>query len=193
MKTLLKVIGGLVLLALLTAVQPACVYACSCIQPGPPDEARASSTAVFSGKATSVTRETTLDRGDMVLVTFAVARAWKGPQEATIAVRTPGSSASCGFDFVEGQEYLVYAHTAEGGLQANLCSRTAPLAQAGADIAALGEGTAPAPAAGEGTPLASLPDAGTSAASTILLPAAVGGALLVVAIGAVFVVARRRH
>ena len=190
--TFWKVMGGLLLLALVTMVQPACVFACSCIAPGPPDQALGESAAVFSGQVATIGRGQALGPSDMVQVTFSVARVWKGPEEATVTVSTAGSSASCGFEFVEGQEYLVYARTVEGRLEASLCSRTAQLAMAGEDLAALGEGRAPAPASDGGAP-APLPTTGTTAAGSWLPAATAGGALLVLALGVTLVVVRRRR
>jgi LPXTG-motif cell wall-anchored protein len=170
--------------ALVAVVKPSCVYACSCIQPGPPAEALTNASAVFSGQVQTISAV-----GNSLQVTFTVKSVWKGTEQATIVVNTPTSSASCGVEFVQGQEYLVYADEAEGQLQTNLCSRTAQLAAAGEDIAALGDGKAPsAPAGGVGTPT-TLPEAGSTMA--YLLPAT-GGVLLIVALGAVVVMRRRR-
>ena len=190
--TFWKVAGGLLLLVLLTAVQPVCVYACSCIAPGPPDQALAESAAVFSGQVATLGRDQAAGAGDTVQVTFAVARVWKGPEDATITVSTAGSSASCGVEFVEGQEYLVYAQTVEGRLEASLCSRTNQLARAGEDLAVLGAGRAPVAAPGGGT-AAPLPATGRTAAASWLPLAAVSGVLLVIALGITLVVVRRRR
>ena len=194
MATFWKVGAGLLMLALLAALQPPCVYACSCVPPGPPQQALADATAVFSGKVTAIGQPARPGSSDAVQVTFAVARAWKGPEQATITLSTPGSSASCGIDFVEHQEYLVYASTVDGGLQANLCSRTTPLANASEDITALGEGRAPPAEAGGAQPPPTLPEVGAAgAAISYGLPAAaLGGALLVVLLVALMVARRRR-
>ena len=189
--TFWKVAGGLLLLALLTAVQADCVYACSCLPPGPPDQALGAWAAVFSGKVATIGRGQAAGPSDAVQVTFAVARVWKGPEEATIAVHTAGSSASCGVEFVAGQEYLVYAQTVEGRLEASLCSRTTQLTMAGEDLTVLGAGRAPASAPGGGTS-APLPASGQTAAAWLPV-AAVGGVLLVIAVGTALVVVRRRR
>ena len=68
-------------------------------------------------------------------------------------ISTPPTGGSCGFTFVEGEEYIVYGHDsnyADGGYTVGICSRTALLGQAQADIDALGEGNAPQ--AGTGGP-----------------------------------------
>jgi hypothetical protein len=114
--------------------------ACSCIPPGPPADELQKAAAVFAGE---VVRMTGGEGEGTVTVTFRVSKVWKGPQERTLVVTTPGSSASCGVSFEEGKSYLVYAHGEEGELMVNLCSRTAALSDATEDLAALGEGTAP--------------------------------------------------
>ena len=184
------VVGGIMLLALLTAVQPTCVYACSCVLPGPPDQALAESGAVFSGTVTAVTRPANVGGIAPVRVTFTVARVWKGPEEVTMIINTPDSSASCGVDFVENGEYLVYARNVEGTFQATLCSRTTQLANAGEDLAALGEGKAPTAPAGGAEPPSALPAAG-EAQATYLVPAALG-MTFVVLVGVVVIVRRRQ-
>jgi hypothetical protein len=72
-------------------------------------------------------------------VRFSVVTAWRGVDTREVTVSTHRSSAMCGYPFQEGEEYLVYARGGEG-LTVSLCSRTAPLADAGEDLAALGAG-----------------------------------------------------
>jgi hypothetical protein len=165
------------------------VFACSCIQPPAPDEALANSTAVFAGQVTEVAAPG--DRGgpDPVVVTFAVSRGWKGADKPTIVVNTSGSSASCGFEFVQGQEYLVYATENEGHLQTGLCSRTSLLASAANDLAVLGDGTVPAGGGAE-TPV-TLPDTGATA-NSYLVPAVLGGGLLLIVVMGSVMITRRR-
>lgn len=117
---------------------PTSAYACSCMVPPPPAEALGQSDSVFSGTVSAVQ-----PGNGGVLVTFDVARIWKGPQDAQLTLATPADSASCGVEFAAGTEYLVYGRAEDGQLTTNLCSRTAPLANAGDDITALGEGAAP--------------------------------------------------
>jgi hypothetical protein len=110
-------------------------YACSCVPARPPAEARDEAQAVFSGTVRVVQ-----PNAAGVLVTFDVNQLWKGPEGAELTLSTSGNSASCGFEFVPGEQYLVYGFAQDGELSTNLCTRTAPLANAGADLAALGEG-----------------------------------------------------
>jgi hypothetical protein len=131
---------------MLGSTQPAA--ACSCIMPGTPVEEMDRSAAVFSGKVVHLDTSTApiISSADPVVVGFDVSTIWKGPQEAQLAITTARSSASCGFEFQLGVEYIVYAYEGEVGLETGLCTRTAPLAMAADDLAALGEGvTAPEP------------------------------------------------
>ena len=130
------------LLFLLTGASlvPNCAYACSCLPPGPPAEELARSSAVFAGKVTSFTAPGA--GTDTRTVTFQVSQTWKGAQQGTIVATTPRDSAGCGVEFEVGREYLVYAGTTDGKLSVSLCSRTALLSDAIADVQALG-GTMP--------------------------------------------------
>src|SRR4051794_7047671 len=108
--------------------------------------------AVFSGRVAALAGAVDAGGSDPVQVTFAIGKVWKGTDQPTIDVLTPASSASCGFEFVQGEEYLVYASESEGRLQTNLCSRTALLAMAGDDLAVLGPGSTPSSADEAQTP-----------------------------------------
>ena len=70
-------------------------------------------------------------------------------------ITTPPTGGSCGFTFIEGEEYIVYAYDsafADGGYTVGICSRTALLDQAEADIDALGKGNAPQAGTGVSEP-----------------------------------------
>jgi hypothetical protein len=191
MRLFWKLAAGLMALVILTVSQTNCVFACSCLPPGPPEEALSNATAVFSGTVTTMDGAVDAGAEAPIRVTFAVSEIWKGPEQAMIVATTSGSSASCGFGFVQGQEYLVYASTVDDSLQVSLCSRTTQLAMAGEDLAALGEGTTPpAPVPGTEQPT-TLPATGARISTAGLAIAAVGATLMVVAIGAT-IIARRR-
>lgn len=119
-------------------------HACSCIQPGPPSEELAQSTAVFSGTVVSVReyerKGDILSSMDPTTVEFEVSRVWKGHDHQTMYLTTARDEGSCGFTFAEGEEYLVYS---ANGTQVFLCSRTRELSRAADDLAALGEGRSP--------------------------------------------------
>lgn len=128
------------------AYQPRAAYACSCAPPRPPLEARDGSVAVFAGTVSAIVPAT--PDGGSLLVTFDLQQTWKGPEGPQLTIATPEGSAACGYEFTQGEQYLVYAVAQGGQIQTSLCSRTAPLADAGEDLAALGPGTAVASAGG---------------------------------------------
>ena len=128
-------------------INPNRAFACSCVPPGSPSEELARSTAVFSGKVIDVV-EVPIDSGDFGLfpmfeVTVKVSRVWKGPLRRTLVITTPMSSASCGYHFEEGQEYLIYVDEFEDRLTVFLCSRTQLLSAADEDLSVLGAGKVP--------------------------------------------------
>lgn len=152
------------LVALVSTVHPDCVYACSCRPPGSPAHALAEATAVFAGKVAAIRAPADQGGANPVEVAFTVTHSWKGALPSSLVVTTPASSASCGVEFVQGQEYLVYARESEGVLQVSLCSRTTQLALAGEDLAALGVGN-PSGSSTGGTAISStLPATGASSA-----------------------------
>lgn len=144
----------LIFMALLT-VRPSVTYACSCVVPAEPLEALESSSAVFVGKVVNIKepRGTIISSADPVKVTFDVDSSWKGVEGNKVTMTTALSSASCGFEFVEGESYIVYAYANDeddsGKLEASLCSRTKLLASASEDLKELG------PSISSGTPTAS--------------------------------------
>lgn len=114
--------------------------ACSCIAPKQVDKALKESIAVFSGQVTDIKTDKLTKT-----VSFDVYRAWKGiPQDKDSVITTAADDDLCGYPFEESKEYLVYAYAGvSGDLNASLCSRTAPIKQAGADLAVLGSGYGP--------------------------------------------------
>ena len=132
------------------------VYACSCAQPGSPTEELEKFSAVFAGRVLSVQHSydpdgRTVTRDDRSTIGFEVSTVWKGNVSEEMQITTPPTGGSCGFTFVEGEEYIVYAYDSpyvEGGYTTGICSRTALLEQAQEDIDELGEGDAPLSSAG---------------------------------------------
>ena len=137
----LALVAGLAaaLLTLLTGAQPA--HACSCAPSGSPAEALERADAVFAGEVASVkfsgASPYRLSSSALVTVEFRVTRVWKGPRWPTLTVETERSEISCGFEFKEGQNYIVYTWE---GRRTGLCTRTAPAWMAFADFVALGLG-----------------------------------------------------
>jgi len=101
------------------------LYACSCISvPGPlktqVQNAYDDANAIFSGEVIEVKKSPTDEHN--LLVTFRVAKSWKGGSTKVITITTGADSAMCGYDFEKGKTYLVYAY---GGFSTSNCSRTA--------------------------------------------------------------------
>ena len=84
-------------------------------------------------------------------IRFRVLDAWKGVSGESVVLYGQGTayygelqegemvvSSSCAYVFERGERYLVYASRYEDGLQTGACDRTAPLAEAGKDLDALG-------------------------------------------------------
>ena len=156
----LALVAGLAvsLLALLAGAEPA--HACSCAPSGSPAEALERADAVFAGEVTAIRRlghpPFRLSSADPVAVEFRVNQVWKGPIQDTQTVETEVSGISCGYEFKEGQHYIVY--TSEGS-RTGLCTRTAPAWMAFADFVALGPGHPP-----EASPDTKTAEAGACAA-----------------------------
>ena len=132
------------LIGLWAMMSPERSYACSCVMPGSPSEELAEASAVFMGRAVSVsTDEASEDLFKTFQTEFLVTTVWKGPLSSTIYINT--DSGSCGFEngFAAGREYIVYAYGSRSNLSTASCSRTTPLAWGMDDLAGLGEGTAP--------------------------------------------------
>lgn len=156
--------------------------ACSCIPPRPPLEAFERADAVFAGDVVSISEPKGLfgswlaSSTDPVTVEFKVNSVWKGEIRETLFIQTAWSSAGCGFEFVQGERYIVYARKG----WASLCSRTRSIDKASEDLMALGEGSAPAPNV---KPKESL----------VLTPVGVGVAVMGLAGVAIAFVLRRRQ
>jgi hypothetical protein len=143
----LATLASVVLLGLsLLVLLPDCASACSCAVLGSKKQvewALSHPGAVFTGEVLKIDRPSSI-RSSLApeTVTFRVSESWKGPEGATLEVRTPVSGMSCGYPFKEGQEYLVYAYGKQD-LKVDLCSGTKALSKAGADLAELGNGQKP--------------------------------------------------
>ena len=127
------------------------VYACKCAEPGSPTEELEKFDAVFSGEVFSIDHSYDPDAKsvtpeDRSTIGMNVSTVWKGTVHEVMYITTPPTGGSCGFTFVEGEEYVVYAsdsHYGDDSYTASICSRTALLAEAQTDIDELGEGQAP--------------------------------------------------
>lgn len=145
----LMILCVLIVFMTLLTVRPQVTYACSCAVSPSPLEALDKSTAVFEGTVVSIKEKFKLmqSSADPVQVTFQVGARWKGEVGERVTVTTAQSGASCGFEFTEGERYIVYAGGEEaedtGGtakLTVSLCSRTAMFSGAEEDLNELGAG-----------------------------------------------------
>jgi hypothetical protein len=113
--------------------------ACSCIGARPACQALWDPGAVFTGKVVSI--ESRANAGPEFfgsrLVRFEVAEAFRGVSTAVVEASTGSGGGDCGYPFVVGQSYLVYALQADGSqaLTTGICSRTRPLSEAAEDLA----------------------------------------------------------
>ena len=117
--------------------------ACSC-SPMTPAQAFDRADTVFTGRVAALgVRRGLFGQSsiDPATAEFTVSQVWKGPQQETMTIKTVRSEVSCGFEFRQGLEYLVYAREGKTGL----CDRTALTLRASDDLSALGEGWKPAP------------------------------------------------
>jgi hypothetical protein len=159
MTTRHRIVFQLLVAAFLLGViaRPAPLWACSCIMPSPPPQALQETDFVFTGQVTNVinpsqipglgligqwyttwTQSPPTANFNMEHASFAVIDSWKGVETSTVTVYTAGNDGMCGIGFITGQQYLVYGYRDEGGaIQANICSRTTDISNAGTDLAYL--------------------------------------------------------
>lgn len=121
---------GVVALAVLAAVPPA--GACSIPLPPSDQQLLDQADLVFEGVALASqdanTTASILSSADPVTWTFSVERVVKGSAAATQQVTTARSGASCGFAFLAGHRYRVYARAGASGFSTSLGSGTRELA-----------------------------------------------------------------
>jgi hypothetical protein len=130
----------LIVLALGSASE---IYACSCVLPRPVCEAFGRSSAVFVGRVVGAAQQKTVKAEDGTKTTydvgeiyFEVEEAFSGVKSRTRAtIRSGTGGGDCGYWFIRGERYLVYANGDEkGNLYTNICSRTRPLVAADEDL-----------------------------------------------------------
>jgi len=131
---------------------PAVATACTCMQSGPPCQAYFDADAVFVGTVQSITirkRIVVADQAyDHKFVRIAIDGPSRGVQGSSIEISTGMGGGDCGFDFKQGQRYVVYAwRPPDGTLSTGICSRTTLYSQAAEDVAYLNSGPPPASAA----------------------------------------------
>ncbi len=128
MKKILLPIG---ILALTLSTQTS--FACSCMRPAAPEEEMNKSASVFTGKVKIVD---TINGKNEVIFTVKDTIKWEVTDFKTI--KTASNSAACGFNFVDGEDYIVYTnkYKEDANETVSLCSRTAKLENAQKDLQA---------------------------------------------------------
>jgi hypothetical protein len=123
------VVGLLASVGILIPAAPAC--ACSCVE-FTPEEAFASSDAVFAGRVVDIVDPwpgPVISSADPVTVAFEVSAVYKGDVPVNAQVQTARDGASCGYDFAEGGWYLVHVQSDQAGeWTTGLCSGNQRLA-----------------------------------------------------------------
>jgi hypothetical protein len=113
------IVGGSILGYLAPAAQ-----ACKCAPPLSVSQSIKRSTMVFRGKVLAVATLKN-DKGyNYRQVKFVLKRVWKGPTQPYVSLTTGIGDGDCGYDFVKGQEYLVYAMGNIQDMTNKNCGRT---------------------------------------------------------------------
>jgi len=103
----------ILLTAILIAMMVQVAYPCSCADVVTVATALEKSQAVFRGFVTSIEPDPSVPH--FLRVTFRVTGYWKGPVKQTYSILTYESTAACGYGFLVGTEFLVYAYPSELG------------------------------------------------------------------------------
>jgi hypothetical protein len=111
------------------------LYACSCDTTPPPCRALWQSDTVFSGRVDKIEFvEAPPPEYSHYRVTFAVDRVLRGAPTSQLTIKTASSGASCGYEFHEGEFYVVYGYSQRGAIWTGRCGRTRPLREAVEDL-----------------------------------------------------------
>src|SRR2546428_985001 len=102
------------------------VDACSGVQQTAAQQG-ARADVVFRGTVTVVEPPITglvISSADPISIRFAVDAVYKGDATRTYWVSTERSDASCGFEFLVGRQYTVFAHVSGDRVRTDICSGT---------------------------------------------------------------------
>ena len=146
MKTLVRrcLLTTFALLLLAVAAEEA--RACSCVPARPVCEAFGGSSAVFVGRVVgSAQTEVSVDRETGKKVTYAVGAIHFEVEEAfsgvvgrkRVTIHSGTGGGDCGYWFLRGRRYVVYADEHEGKLYTSICTRTHQLEGPDEDLAFL--------------------------------------------------------
>ena len=111
------------------------VLGCSCGGGfGPACQEATGADAIFVGR---VVNKNMIRSGTAVRVTFDLSENFRGVSGKSTEIITEASEAACGYSFIVGKQYLVFAGKQEESLRVSLCSATKPAKFATEDIAYL--------------------------------------------------------
>lgn len=123
---------------------PLITSACSCAYLPSVEEEFELSKAVFSGKIVDIKEKLSLKGYTTKSVLFEVTNTWKGVEQSQIIITTGQGGGDCGYNFIKGEEYLVYANESimygAKSLVSTMCNRTGVLSSSQEDLEILGEG-----------------------------------------------------
>lgn len=126
---------------------PSVASACSCAELPTAAEELERSEAVFSGKVLDIKDKRSAQGYISKSVLFEVTNTWKGVSRSQIIITTGQGGGDCGFNFTEGQEYLVYAYESDmygsKSLVTGICDRTNYITSLKDDLPILGAGKPP--------------------------------------------------
>ena len=126
---------------------PSITSACSCAELPSVEEEFERSKAVFSGKVIDIKDKRSLKGYRSKSVLFEVTNTWKGVEQSQIIITTGQGGGDCGYNFIKGEEYLVYAGESimygTNSLVSTMCDRTDVLSSSQEDLEVLGEGKPP--------------------------------------------------
>lgn len=137
----------MLMVIILSGSFPSVTSACSCAELPTAAEELERSKAVFSGKVLDIKEKRSAQGYITKSVRFEVTKTYKGVEQSQIIITTGQGGGDCGFNFTEGQEYLVYANDSDmygaKALVTGICDRTNYLTALKDDLPILGAGKPP--------------------------------------------------
>ncbi|MGA9226762.1 MAG: hypothetical protein WB217_10525 [Mesobacillus sp.] len=147
MKRFMQFFALMFVLSIFTGSFPSVASACSCAELPTAASELERSKAVFSGKVLDIKEKRSAQGYMTKSVLFEVTNTWKGVTQSQIIITTGQGGGDCGFNFTEGQEYLVYANDSDmygaKTLVTLICDRTNYLTALKDDLPILGAGKPP--------------------------------------------------
>lgn len=110
-------------------------FACSCDTTAPPCRAMWQSDLVFSGRVETIEYvDAPPPEYSHYRVTFLIDSVLRGERASELTIKTASTGATCGYEFHEGDSYVVYGYAQNGAVWTNRCGRTRPLNEAAEDL-----------------------------------------------------------